>query len=703
MTANYEQPDVMNKRVRFYDGQFLQDQDFIDEQKYHLDRRQRLTRLLHVAGIANGLEVRTTNRVTAGTAVDPDGRLIVLDATKTMLDNDGRPLLTNAAEPVALPPDAASSSRWLYIAYHQMPDDLQASGDGVEGETRWHEAPYLFTAVAPLGEDDTYEGPPWHDFLADGPPAPVLLAQLTLDAAGAVTIDNSVRRYSGLRLPGLRGGNQAVGLRAEGDGRVGLWLLQDGDLMEHLSVTEKGFVGVGSPAPNAALEIRTELKATVQNRTLVGLRVAPNYNANNISGVREYGLLVERGSVGIGTAEPIQALDVNGRIHVNNGVIQRGGAAITNTSDLGLYSQVSGNWMRFVTNNGHIRFYTDSGAGTTHKLTIEANGNVGIGTNTPAQKLTVSGGNIQLDGAQKLFFSDADVSNNLKIQLWSGYGLGINGGTLFYAANGRHSWRDNNGANERMSLTTGADGGLTVSGTGNSSIAGNLGIGTTSPTAKLEISASATTAGGWLEAIRFSRSEHSAITHPGGGLLFGMHGDRNFYFGDIQGGTFRKYVMVVNANNGNLTVNGAMYAGNSDMYFTKTDHNHTGIGNAAGYAAIENASNYDALMILGRAGTDKGRSVRLWDYLQVNGNMEVTGEIRGKVWYSGEYAWSQGQGHVRMGHSSKCVAFLTFVQGKFEGGGEYVMVYVANDGYWYLGGASAQSGVSARARCIGTS
>ena len=76
--------------------------------------------------------------------------------------------------------------------------------------------------------------------------------------------------------------------------------------------------------------------------------------------------------------------------------------------------------------------------------------------------------------------------------------------------------------------------------------------------------------------------------------------------------------------------NGSLYAGNSDIYFTKTDHNHTGIGNTKGYAAIENAKNFDALMILGRAGTSKGRYVRLWDYLQVNGSMDVTGDVKAR-------------------------------------------------------------------------
>ena len=73
----------------------------------------------------------------------------------------------------------------------------------------------------------------------------------------------------------------------------------------------------------------------------------------------------------------------------------------------------------------------------------------------------------------------------------------------------------------------------------------------------------------------------------------------------------------------NLTVNAAIYAGNSDIYFTKTDHNYSGINND-GQAAIENALNFGALMILGRKISNL-RTVKLWDYLQVNGRLDVTG------------------------------------------------------------------------------
>jgi hypothetical protein len=78
-----------------------------------------------------------------------------------------------------------------------------------------------------------------------------------------------------------------------------------------------------------------------------------------------------------------------------------------------------------------------------------------------------------------------------------------------------------------------------------------------------------------------------------------------------------------------LDVRGAIRAGNSDIYFTRTDHNHTGIGNNADFAAIENAANYGALMILGRTVSTNPlrRVVKLWDFLEVNGDVTVTGDI----------------------------------------------------------------------------
>jgi hypothetical protein len=285
----------------------------------------------------------------------------------------------------------------------------------------------------------------------------------------------------------------------------------------------------------------------------------------NISDTAASRLFIENGSgsVGIGTTTPKQTLDVRGKINVEDGVIQRGGDPITGTKDLGLYSLGEGYWIRMVTKNAPINFFTDGGIGTNAELSISKaavsiSGKLGIGNGATAAiakldifndarsgthptavkglyvtgnfapdsdgvefrhsngsqgigfgyntiyatgslvnqdlylkprgagkiivtgalqvsgALQVTGAQIQLDGGQKIAFADADTSNNLKLQLWSGYGLGINNGTLFYAANGNHSWRDASGTNERMLLTTGAEGALTVKGTGISSFAGGL-------------------------------------------------------------------------------------------------------------------------------------------------------------------------------------------------------------------------------------
>ncbi len=88
--------------------------------------------------------------------------------------------------------------------------------------------------------------------------------------------------------------------------------------------------------------------------------------------------------------------------------------------------------------------------------------------------------------------------------------------------------------------------------------------------------------------------------------------------------------------------------------------------------------------------------------LVVKGNAEIHGEIRGKLWYSQEYEWRQGQPAVKMMRSGRTVAFLTYVRGKFEGNGEKVKVYESG-GYWYLGGEAGDLGkdLKAKARCIG--
>lgn len=81
-----------------------------------------------------------------------------------------------------------------------------------------------------------------------------------------------------------------------------------------------------------------------------------------------------------------------GRVFVPNGVIQRGGTAVPTVNDLGLYSQTSGAWMRFVTNAAQFAWFTDSGGGTTARMTLSAAGALTVGGEITANVVTILGG-----------------------------------------------------------------------------------------------------------------------------------------------------------------------------------------------------------------------------------------------------------------------------------------------------------------------
>lgn len=168
------------------------------------------------------------------------------------------------------------------------------------------------------------------------------------------------------------------------------------------------------------------------------------------------------GNVGIGTTTPTKKLEVNGEALITGQLSASAALSVTGNSTLAGSLTV---------NNTVALKGSTGGTG----LAVNASGNVGIGVSSPTTRLDVRGGSLQLEGDQKLIFQDSGTSNNLKLQLWSGYGLGINSGTLFYTAEGNHSWRDKDSI-ERMKLTTIANGGLSILGTGKSSFAGDLEI-----------------------------------------------------------------------------------------------------------------------------------------------------------------------------------------------------------------------------------
>jgi hypothetical protein len=242
MTTYTQFPDThIDSRVRHFDGQFLASQDFVDEQRYHVDRLRRHTAALQVSGVVRGLEVSSPAAgkiaITPGTAIDDAGRMLVVAAPRT--DN------------VTL---EAGRQYKLGLAYAEEETREQgglAGQPGSRGATRFRETPALRLVA-----------------LADPLPADAVgLAVLTVAGDGTIAVQTpeDVRRASGLRLPT---GTGAAVLRATGGSNApvlridsGLAVARDVTVAGALSVTQNltvtGTTRIdGATTVNAGLTVR---------------------------------------------------------------------------------------------------------------------------------------------------------------------------------------------------------------------------------------------------------------------------------------------------------------------------------------------------------------------------------------------------------------------------------------------------------------
>jgi hypothetical protein len=379
----------LDKRMNFFERQFLRAQDLMDEQDYAQDRRLRLARSLYSPGVAEGLAVTAgpgagTISVAAGTAVDGSGHIIVVL----------NPLTVN------LRTDATAAN--LFISFSEAESD-PSSDPGITGNTRIHEVAVITQQrTAPLPE------PP--------PPGGVLLAavalnngQLTPPPAGGSNPDNTVRSHAGAVL-GDDIAARSLRLRSDTVPLNQTPVLSCGNAGQ-LAVT--GASVRVDPQQELLFQDNGQVRCFDDNHRIVFAR-----SANRID-IREQGdvtintggspapermRVAASGNVGIGTPSPAALLDVQGAGGQTKGLRLGSpagqaflfpGTAAPDTALL-TFGDGTGN------NKFHIGKASDNGA--SHFVTVQDNGRVGIGDDTPYANLTLNGTLGFNNGTAPMFF-----------------------------------------------------------------------------------------------------------------------------------------------------------------------------------------------------------------------------------------------------------------------------------------------------------
>jgi hypothetical protein len=640
------------KRLNYFKHQFLRASDFIDEQKYHTDMRRRHNRMLHTWGIAgSGLKVTFAQGATAvsvspGMAVDSQGREIVLTEDR----------------PVELSGFPAGAALYVTIAYAEKQTD-PTNETGAEGNTRWTEAPLLQASPTKPGDVGTN----------------VVLARVTRNALLVNGVDESERRAAGVEAGDLTVRTLTLS-RPTVD--AGAWprLTCSG---ANQSALENGSLRIDANR-EVLFADGGQLRSLDNSHRIVFNR------ANNRLELHEFGdiafhtggaapaerMRVSAGGnvgIGVGGAPEAQLHLSGGQWDVTNteGDFKIGNAATRLKIGVALAGGGAGD-VRLRAQGGTNRLML--GSGTADTLTVTG-GRVGIGTITPGTKLEINDGDLLLkaaaddpgdiifqsaNGAQKariysnpspgaggLMLAVGDNTARLAIGADGNVGVGIqNPAVPLHVLSGDPCVRLESTGDRTVIQMFRKGTGLWDFGVGRSATntdfwfgdfsayrliiekgTGNVGIGANvDPKRTLHVEGGEVHSGGPLGGFSFaSRDNNGPFVETGAG------GTRWVWF--AAGGVARLWCgndKLTVKTNGDVTTPGAFYAGNSDIYFTETAHNHTGIGNALGFAAIENAANFNALMILGRNVLSVGtkRVVKLWDFLEVNGDLTVTGTLR---------------------------------------------------------------------------
>ena len=388
-----------------------------------------------------------------------------------------------------------------------------------------------------------------------------------------------------LRIKDTTQGATLLAFSQDSNSHIGTYsnhpLVFDTNSAERIRIDASGNVGIGTASPDALLDIGTNniitLDDTGSSTGFVGFGAYNNGTTNIAQGFSYYGfgleidrpnqnisfnsyassgvttggtniLVLKRdGNVGIGTDSPDTKLTVSGEILSEN---SNGGYFISTRVPSGS-SRPTLNFYGTALDINYATGYAGVGASTA--VSILTNGNVGIGTTTPSTILDVGDG--QISGVDVLY---GDSSNSL---LLAGYDKNSLASSFigFYTANGTSS-------GERMRIDA----------------SGNVGIGTATPSSNLEIVGN----GGTVLDVQGSQGQLFSVTDSLTGSIFAVSdisgvpildvnsNGTSYFDGSVGIGTSSPGAKLeVSGSSGAITGTGITYLNNADDAFSLVINN----------------------------------------------------------------------------------------------------------------------------------
>lgn len=518
------------KRLKYNNGQLLDEYDFQAEQDYHREMRMRHNRSVHSWGIVEGLNVSTDGtkvKVSAGMAIDKDGQELVLlkeeepklptglqstaryltakfdpqdDEKVKQLDEDGKKDYSCriVEHPKFETPDTEPAKDGAVIVLAR----LDWNGEGkitVDSAARSRSVSSRIDPAADLTVRSLSLGGD-----AAAPEEPLQIGKGGIDKNCFITLYSGGGKYGGIKL---RSWDWGYGFTIQHQNApMGLNILRhqkSGNGASALLITrDTGNIGIGTTDPKSTLSVKGGLAV---GTTYAGTNPAPD-NA----------LLVE-GKVGIGTDKPANNLTVTATVQATETDITQNVAnnglnieakwvkdnylpgIIWTTSDNNATKPKAGIWISEHDSGSRLYLGTSNAyaTGITNKaITIHESGSVGIGMTGPGANLDVSGASNKAGQISLQLRSGNTADNYESNQVTLGY---ANTAQYRHAIKTRHHggqaagnaidfyvWQygTESGAADRIGgLHT-----MTLNG-------GNVGIGATGPEAKLDVNGDVIVAG----------------------------------------------------------------------------------------------------------------------------------------------------------------------------------------------------------------